>query len=78
MFTYLLLRESRGGRPGLPGPISPCGLCRCKATVNIEHIFFFHLISVFKIKSLRKSMLESHENTTVMAAIPCPAVSVTS
>ena len=25
---------SRGGRPGLPVPNSPCGLCGRKATVN--------------------------------------------
>ena len=28
------LCESRGGRPGLPVPNSPYGLCGCKATLN--------------------------------------------
>ena len=28
------LCESRGGRPGLPVPTSPCGLCGRKATLN--------------------------------------------
>ena len=28
------LRESRGGRPGLPVPNSPCGLCGRKATLK--------------------------------------------
>ena len=30
------LCESRGGRPGLPVPDTPCGLCGSKATLN-EH-----------------------------------------
>ena len=30
------LCESRGGRPGLPVPKSPYGLCRRKATLNIK------------------------------------------
>ena len=25
---------NRGGRPGLPDPIKPCGFCGCKATMN--------------------------------------------
>ena len=29
------LCESRGGRPGLPAPNSPYGLCRRKATLNL-------------------------------------------
>ena len=33
------LRESRGGRPGLPVPHSPCGLCGRKATVNLNFPF---------------------------------------
>ena len=30
------LCESRGGRPGLPVPISAYGLCGCKATLNLN------------------------------------------
>ena len=30
------LCESRGERPGLPVPNSPCGLCGCKATFEEE------------------------------------------
>ena len=31
------LCESRGGRPGLPVPYSPYGLCGRKATLNYYH-----------------------------------------
>ena len=42
MFTCVLRRydrarelcETRGGRPGLPVPNSPCGLCGSKATLD--------------------------------------------
>ena len=30
------LRESRGGRSGLPVPNSPCGLCGRKVTLNLR------------------------------------------
>ena len=40
-FTFLAIRahelcESRGGRPGLPVPDSPYGLCEHKATLNLN------------------------------------------
>ena len=31
------LYESGGGRPGLPVPNKPCGLCARKATLNLSH-----------------------------------------
>ena len=34
------LCESRGGRPGLPVPHSPNGLCGRKAALNIELVAF--------------------------------------
>ena len=34
LFKAQELCESRGGRPGLPDPIKPCGLCGCKVTLN--------------------------------------------
>ena len=33
-FTAQELCENRGGRPGVPVPNSPYGLCGCKATLN--------------------------------------------
>ena len=35
---YQELCESRGGRPGLPDPNSPCGLCRRKATLKLQSL----------------------------------------
>ena len=34
------LCESRGGRPGLPVPNSPYGLCGRKATLNLKFLHF--------------------------------------
>ena len=34
------LCESRGGRPGLPVPNSPYGLCGRKATLNLKFVDF--------------------------------------
>ena len=57
MFTYLLLQsfraqelcESRGGRPGLPVPDSPYGLCGRKATLNLN-CSISELISCVKVE----------------------------
>ena len=35
------LCESRGGRPWLPVPNIPCGLCGRKATMNLNSLSFF-------------------------------------
>ena len=35
-FRVLELCESRGGRPGIPVPNSPYGLCGRKATLNLN------------------------------------------
>ena len=47
VLTAQELCESGGGRPGLPVPNSPYGLCRRKATVEEEQQLLLHNASTY-------------------------------
>ena len=69
------LCESRGGRPGLPVPNSPYGLCGRKATVNLREVTRRHGYSLRVLLGHGQFKLSSAENPMpIMARIPSGVV----
>ena len=63
LHTAQQLRESRGGRPGLPVPNNPYGRCRRKATLNCS---ITELRSCVKVEV---AVLGSPSLTVLMVAV---------
>ena len=59
------LSESRGGRPGLPVPNKPYGLCGRKATVNSNH----HLSELRSCVKVEVAVLRAHSLIAEMVSV---------